>query len=345
MKIALASSVVPFIQGGARNIVEWLEQKLIEHGHDVERFYLPFIDRAEDLLDQTLAFRLIDLTQACDRLITFRPPSHVLRHPNKVLWFIHHIRTLYDLWDSPYSLVPHTPEGTALRQAVIDLDTETISEARRVYTNSNVVADRLAKFNGIKATTLYPPIYNPERFQNRGFGDEIVMISRIEPHKRQWLLVEAMQHVKTPVKLRLCGTGANPEHVQGLKERAQQLGIASRIVFEDRWISEEQKSARIGNSLAVAYVPVDEDSYGYPSLEAAHAKKPVLTTGDAGGVLELVIDGRNGYVVGPDAAALADAMDRLYSNRARTERMGKANLERLAELRIDWNTVVEALTA
>ena len=47
---------------------------------------------AEDLFDQILAYRLIDLADSCDRLIAFRPPAYVLCHPNKVLWFIHHIR-------------------------------------------------------------------------------------------------------------------------------------------------------------------------------------------------------------------------------------------------------------
>jgi glycosyltransferase involved in cell wall biosynthesis len=345
MKIALVSSFVPFIQGGARNIVEWLEEKLIAHGHRVERFYLPFIDRAEDLFDQTLAFRLIDLTGACDRLIAFRPPSHVLQHPNKELWFIHHIRPLYDLWDSPYSLVPHTRAGHAFRQAQIDLDTEALLESKHVFTNSNVVAVRLAKFNGVKASTLYPPILAPERFQNLGFGDEIVAVSRIEPHKRQWLLVEAMRHVKTPVKLRICGAGANPDHVKNLQDRVEQFGLASRIAIENRWVSEEEKADLIGRSLAVAYAPVDEDSYGYPSLEAGHAEKPVLTAADAGGVLELVSDGVNGLVAVPEPAAVAEAMDRLFTDRELAVRMGKANQARIGELRIDWNRVVEALTS
>ncbi|MBL2923149.1 glycosyl transferase family 1, partial [Klebsiella pneumoniae] len=90
-------SYVPFVKGGARFIVEWLEPKLREHGHEVERFYLPFSDRPEALLEQIAAYRLIDLTASCDRLIAFRPPAYVLPHPHKILWFIHHIRGYYDL--------------------------------------------------------------------------------------------------------------------------------------------------------------------------------------------------------------------------------------------------------
>ncbi|MGO9698341.1 MAG: glycosyltransferase family 4 protein [Xanthobacteraceae bacterium] len=345
MKIVLASSFVPFINGGGRFIVEWLEQKLIECGHRVERFYFPFLERREDLFDQILAFRLIDLADACDRLIAFRPPAYVLCHPNKVLWFIHHIRPLYDLWDSPYRLVPDDPGGRAFRNALFDLDTRAIRQARRVFTNSKVVADRLQHFNGIAATPLYPPIIAPERFRNDGYGEEIVFISRVEPHKRQWLLVEAMRHVKTPVKLRLCGTSMNPPHVETIRRAIADHGLFDRVIFEDRWISEEEKVALLAPALAVAYVPIDEDSYGYPSLEAAHARKAVITTTDSGGVLELVTDGVNGIVAPPEPKPLAQAMDQLYRDRALASRMGAANEARLAELGIDWPTVIEALTS
>jgi glycosyltransferase involved in cell wall biosynthesis len=345
MKIVVASSFVPFIHGGGRFIVHWLEQKLLEHGHEVERFYLPFVDRPDDLFEQIFAFRLLDVSASCDRLIAIRPPAHVIPHPNKILWFIHHIRGLYDLWDSPYRLVTDNPSGRAIRKVILDLDTRTIREARRVYTNSQVVANRLKHFNGIDATPLYPPLLAPERFRNDGYGDEIVVICRIEPHKRQWLLVEAMRHVKTAVKLRLCGTSMNSGHLDSIRATITQHGLESRVIYEDRWITEDEKVERLAPALAIAYLPQDEDSYGYCSLEAAHASKPVLTTDDSGGVLELVINDVNGLIVPPDPVALAQAMDRLFVDRMLTQRMGKANRQRVSDLRIDWDTVVTSLTS
>ena len=345
MKVVIASSFVPFVKGGSRFIVEWLEQKLVEYGHQVERFYLPFVDRPDDLFDQILAFRLIDLSSSCDRLIAIRPPAHVLPHPNKILWFIHHIRGLYDLWDSPHRLVPDSPSGRAVRRAMMELDTRTIREARQVFTNSQVVATRLEHFNGIVAKPLYPPILGPQRLRNDGYGDEIVVICRVELHKRQWLLVEAMRYVKTPVRLRLCGTGINSAHLDSIRAAIMNHQLESKVSYEDRWISEEEKIERLAPALAVAYLPEDEDSYGYCSLEAAHARKPILTTEDSGGVLEFVTDGINGLVVSPSPTALADAMDRLFLDRAHTARMGEANNRRLSELGINWDTVVESLTS
>lgn len=344
-KIIIASSCVPFVYGGGRFIVEWLEQKLIEHGHQVEHFFLPFIDQPDILLDQILAFRLIDLSDRCDILIALRPPAHVMPHPNKVLWFIHHIRSLYDLWNSSYAMVPDDPGGRALRKAVMDLDTKTIQEAQRVFTNSKVVGERLRHFNGISSTVLYPPVFAPERFRSDEYGDEIVMICRIEAHKRQWLLVEAMRYVQTGVKLRLCGTSMSSAELDRIRNAIAEHQLDSKVIFEDRWISEQEKIERLAPALAVAYLPEDEDSYGYCSLEAAHARKAVLTTTDSGGVLELIEDGINGSIVPPDPHALADAMDRLYLDRAKSQRMGWANQHRLSELGINWSTVVNTLTS
>jgi len=344
LKIALASTFVPFVYGGARFIVEWLEEKLREHGHQVERFYLPFIDTPEELLSQAAAFRLMKLSDSCDRLIAFRPPAYVIDHPHKVLWFIHHIRAYYDLWGGPHG-VPDTVQNRAVRKALIDLDNQTIGEAKKVFTNSQVVADRLKRFNGVAATPLYPPIYKPERFRNEGYGDEIVVVCRVEPHKRQALLIEAMKHVRTPVRLRLCGAASHPDYGAEIRRQVAASGAAGRIAFEDAWISEEEKVERLAPALAVAYLPHDEDSYGYPSLEGAHAGKGVLTTTDSGGVLELVENGRNGFVTAPDPAAVAAAMDRLYLDRELAARMGAENQARLRELKIDWNHVVEALTS
>jgi glycosyltransferase involved in cell wall biosynthesis len=166
----------------------------------------------------------------------------------------------------------------------------------------------------------------------------------MEPHKRQHLLLEAMQHVKTPVRLRLCGTGSGADYVAKLQHLITSHGLGSRVVLEDRWISEDEKAERVGQALAVAYIPADEDSYGYPSLEGAHAEKPILTTSDAGGVLELVQDGINGFVVPPDPRALAEAMDRLYIDRTLARHMGLAAHQRIGELKITWSAVVDAMT-
>lgn len=345
MKIALCSSFMPFIRGGGRNIVDWLALTLTEAGHEVEVVYLPELDSPPDILfQQMMALRWVDLN-AADRIICFRPQAHLIPHPHKILWFIHHIRTYYDLWESPYRDFPDTARNRAIRESLFEVDTSAMGEAKAIFTNSKVVSDRLKTYNGVASEVLYPPIFEPERFFSAGYNDEIVCICRLEHYKRQHLLIEALSHTKTPVRLRIMGAGASPEYGIKLKETIEARNLVNRVIIEDRWITEEEKVGYLSQCLAAAYLPIDEDSYGYPSLEASHSQKPVLTTSDSGGVLELVQDGYNGYISEPTPESLAEAMDKLYLDKNMTEAMGKNARQRLVDLNISWSQVLERLLA
>jgi glycosyltransferase involved in cell wall biosynthesis len=344
MKIALCSSFIPFVNGGYRNIVEWLEATLLEAGHRVERIYLPEADVPELLFKQMAAYRFVDLS-AADRIICFRPQSHLISHPHKIVWFIHHLRVFYDLWDSPYRGFADDAKHRGIRDALRTADTAALSEAQHVFSNSQVVSDRLRRYNGIESEPLFPPVYRPERFHHRSMNDEIVCICRIEHHKRQHLLIDALSRCETPVRLRIAGRSSEAEYPRQLAQQLVARGLSDRVILEERWISEEEKENLLADCLAAAYVPLDEDSYGYPILEAAHARKPVLTTTDAGGPLEFVRDGLEGLVSEPNAEALAVAMDRLYSDRMQARDMGEKANARVDALRIGWPHVLERLLA
>lgn len=343
MKIALCSSFVPFISGGYRFIVEWLKPKLEAYGHQVEIIYLPQVDSPDTLLQQMLAYRWIDLAESADRIICFRPSTHLIPHPNKILWFIHHVRIFYDLWDTKYCLIPHTEQWQAFRQALMDLDTRGLQEAKQIFTNSQCVSNRLKHYNGVDSEVLYPPLFDPSPFHYHTQNDEIVYICRVEGHKRQELLVQAMKYTRTPVKLRLCGQASSKHYAQQIQDHIKENNLQNKVIFDHRWISESEKVTLLANALAAAYLPLDEDSYGYPSLEASHSSKPIITTRDAGGVLELITDLENGFVCEPEPVALAAAMDELYTDRQRAKKMGQAAHERISQLNIAWPHVIERL--
>ena len=344
MRIILCSTDALFVEGGARQIVEWLQEELASRGHEVERIYLPEIDTPELILRQMAAFRMINFERA-DRVICFRPQSHLICHDHKILWFIHHVRAFYDQWDTEYRPLPADERHTAIRDAVRRADSVAIAEAAAVFTNSQVVSDRLLEFNGAASEVLYPPMREPSRFTSTGMNDEIVYIARVLRPKRQHLLVEALEFTMTPVRVRLCGESSGPEYPEYIEEIAARLGVGDRVTFDHRWISESEKELRLAECLAVAYVAENEDSYGYSTLEAAHASKPVLTLEDSGGVLEFVEDGVNGRVVAADPRAIAGALDEFYTNRVRTAEMGTAARSRVDDLNISWEHVIDRLLA
>jgi glycosyltransferase involved in cell wall biosynthesis len=154
-----------------------------------------------------------------------------------------------------------------------------------------------------------------------------------------------MAQARTPVKLKIAGVADAPEYERLLNDLIQKHDLSGRVELLSHWISEEEKMQLLADCLAVLYAPYDEDSYGYPSLEAHHSSKSVITAEDSGGTLELIEDGRNGFVVPPRAEDLGRAMDRLWLDRSLAERMGQRGRQRVDDLGISWEHVIDRLLA
>ncbi|MCI8622569.1 MAG: glycosyltransferase [Provencibacterium sp.] len=344
MKIIVASTIVPFVEGGGTLIVDWLEEKLREAGHQVDVLKIPFSSYYKEMLPQLLALRLYHLEEACDRLICIRMPSYLLQHPDKYLWFIHHYREVYDLWETPLDFLPKDPETKAIREYVMRADDMAFKEAKKIYTNSKIVSKRLMDFNRVPSTPLYPPIYDPSRFYCEGYGDFIYYSSRICQAKRQLLAVQAMKYTRSGVRLLLTGKAEQQGYLEEITGFIKRHSLEKKVVLREEWISEEEKADYNARCLAAVYIPVDEDSYGYPSLEAHHSGKAVISCTDSGGTDELILPGQNGFLVDPDPKKLAEVFDKLYEDKALAERMGGRGEARIEELGITWENVIRRFT-
>ncbi len=343
MKVIVASTHVPFIDGGGRMIVRDLAAALRERGHEVDTVDIPFLSDHRVMLEQMLALRLIDLGASADRLIAIRTPSYLLRHEHKSVWFIHHHRGAYDLWGTEYQDIPETPEGLRIRDAIVDADNLYLAEARGLYTNSAIVGERLRRYNGLESRVLYPPLGHPERFGAGPFGDYVFYPCRITHHKRQHLAIAAAAQLKSDARVVIAGAPDAPGQLEPLATLLREHDLADRVTIIPRWITEEEKAELIAGSFGVLYIPFLEDSYGYVTLEAFQAHKPVITCSDSGGTLEIVRDGVNGLVVDPDARSLAEGIDALRADLARAERMGEEGYRTIDRHGISWSRVVEAL--
>src|SRR3712207_2657059 len=193
MKVVIVSSVVPFVKGGAESLTRWLTTALEERGHEVDVFTIPVNAHPETLPGQMLGLRSMDFTGFGDRLIAIRTPSYLVRHHHKVLWFIHHHRPAYDLWDT-YRDVPRDADGWEFRRMMFASDEVALGEAKKIFTNSARVRDRLRTFNGVDAEVLYPLLPAGTVAQPGPYEDYLLYISRIEAHKQQLLAVEALAH-------------------------------------------------------------------------------------------------------------------------------------------------------
>ena len=344
MRIIIASTTVPHIDGGGRLIVKWTADALRQAGHEVEEFYLPFPVDARQVASSMVGLRRMPFSTSCDRLIAIRWPAHVLQHENKATWFIHHFRELFDLWDTPYRTVPDNAEGRAYRELLRAIDTRGMAESRDLFSNSLVVRDRVREYNGLDPEPLFPPLGgDTSRFRTDEYGDFLFYPSRVTNIKRQLLAVRAMLRTTTPVRLVIAGRPESAAYATQLRSFVRSHGLEDRVDLRFGWLPEEDKVELLAGCLAVTYIPHDEDSYGYPALEASHSRKALVVTSDAGGALEFVRDGTEGIVAEPNPASLAAAFDRLYEDRALAAAMGERSFGRRAELNIDWEHTVARL--
>lgn len=347
MRILIATTQVPFVRGGAEMHAEGLQAALAGAGHDVEIVSLPYKwYPPERIVDHIVAARLYDVTEstgrAVDLVIGLKFPAYLLPHPNKVLWILHQHRSAYDLWGGELCDLIHYPNGESVRDAVRAADRALIPEARAVFANSRNVAGRLKRFCGIDARPLYHPPPAAERFRCAPAEDFLYAPGRINPAKRQLLIVEALAACREPVRVRLSGAVEDAAYERSVRDAIRSLGLTSRV----EWLGEATEDEKVdlyARSLAVLFPPVDED-YGYVTLEAMLASKPVITCSDSGGPLEFVEHERTGLVVEPVPAAMAEAMDRLWRDRPIAAQWGEAGRATYDRHDIGWPGVVSALT-
>jgi glycosyltransferase involved in cell wall biosynthesis len=168
-----------------------------------------------------------------------------------------------------------------------------------------------------------------------GYGDFVLSASRLDRAKRIELLLDAA--ALDPL-LRVVVVSDGPDRGR-LEEIARAHGLDGRVEFRGR-VSAEELADLYAQCLAVFYAPVDED-FGMGPYESFLAEKPVITTTDAGGPLEVVSDRRTGLVVAPEAPEVARAAAWLREHPDDAASLGRAG-KAVAE-EVTWDSAIARL--
>jgi glycosyltransferase involved in cell wall biosynthesis len=339
--VVVCEAQVPFVHGGAELHVRGLVEHLRRRGYRAERVSVPFKwYPKEELLTQIAAWRMIDLSESngerIDLAIATKFPTYFARHSNKITWLFHQYRAIYDLCGTPYSEFTHTEGDVRLRDRLIELDGIALRESRAIFSNARNTAERLTRYNGLTAQPLYHPPPLAGRLKAGAAGDYFLSVGRLEANKRVDLIIGAMTRVDRRWRLVIAGEGPLRRDLEALASGA---GVADRVTFAGR-IDDTSLAGLYSDAAAIVFPPFDED-YGYITLEAFLAHKPVVTTTDAGGPLEFVTDGVTGAVTAPDPESLAAAMTHIVADRRRAASMGDAGYERVRG--ISWDNAITAL--
>jgi glycosyltransferase involved in cell wall biosynthesis len=343
MNILSCTTQVPFTTGGAETHVEGLRRALIEAGYKAEVVALPFKwYPPTEIMRSALSWRLLDLSEAngkpVDLVIGMKFPAYLVAHERKVLWIMHQYRAAYNLWDTPFDDLSPYPDGAQVRQWIQNADNRLIPQAKKIFANSKTVAERLRLYNRIESQPLYHPPPRAESLRGGEQGNYIFYPSRLEPQKRQDLLIEAAQYLRTPLKIVLAGGSGNPKHYESL---VRKYDVKDRVCLRG-FVPESEIVELYRNALGVCYLPFDED-YGYVTLEGMLSSKPVVVANDGGGAGEFIEHGSEGLLVEPEPRAIAESLDSLYADRAQARAMGERGREKLKAMNLCWENVVESL--
>jgi glycosyltransferase involved in cell wall biosynthesis len=173
----------------------------------------------------------------------------------------------------------------------------------------------------------------------RPYGPKMVFACRqLFPRKGIRFLIQAVAALRPKhpeIRLIIAGDGFERPELEAL---ADTLKIRDITTFLG-WVA-NRDLPQYFRSCAVSVIPSLEEGFGIPAAEAMGCEAPVVAS-DAGGLPEVVEDGVTGFVVPKgNAEALAEAIDKLLSDPAMRERMGKAGRQR-AVARFDWMRAAE----
>jgi glycosyltransferase involved in cell wall biosynthesis len=375
----VAPSPVPFTRGGADRAWAGLRRAIDELTPDeAELVHLPVRERTlPEVIEGYRDFARLDVSRF-DLVITSKYPAWMVEHPFHVVWMFHPLRGLYDTYHTfgmPERAEPTVDEvadlvrfldgpplrseldacfelwDRALRAAGLDhpdlglpspVARRLVHWLDRVALSPPAVRRHLALSATVAARPGYfPPgtdpivAHCPSDLRTRtGPGSSYFFTaSRLDGPKRFDLLVDAMAHVPQDIPLLIGGAGPLADD---LRARA----ASDRRVKLLGFVPDHDLSGFYANALAVPFVPADED-YGLITVEAMASGTPVVTCTDSGGPTELVVDGANGFVVDPTAAALGGALSALAADPARARQMGRGGRHRIAE--ITWASTVATI--
>jgi glycosyltransferase involved in cell wall biosynthesis len=342
VRIAVVTSSPPFVEGGHLVIARELVRACRAQGHAADVVVTPQ-NRFGRQGAAYLSSWLTDVGLGADggpvdQVISLRFPAFAVRHPHHTVWLNHTMREYYDRWPAfAGSISWKNRIKESVRRRLIHAADRRLLMRRgmRRFAISATVQARMAAA-GIPFEVLLPPA--PARaYRCDGYGDYVFAVSRLTPLKRFDLLLDALaEPAAAGIRAVIAGDG---EARDALLEQRRRLGLEGRVEFVGR-LDETALLDHLARCRAVAFVPLDED-YGFVTIEAFAAHKPVITCADSGGPTELVRHGVHGLVCAPTAAAIAAGLRQVIDDPAAAERMGRAGAARAAEL--TWDDTVTRL--
>lgn len=173
-------------------------------------------------------------------------------------------------------------------------------------------------------------------------GPFVLFVGRLASNKGLLRLADAFARIaRSDPKASLVVVGADGGVGPSFDARVRELGIGPQVVRLG-FLEDEAELAQAYAEARVAVLPSDYEAFGLVLLEALAQGTPVIAS-RVGGIPEIVEDGRSGLLVPPgDVPALAEALEKLWSEPGLGRRLGEAGRAEVVP-RYSWENLAERL--
>jgi glycosyltransferase involved in cell wall biosynthesis len=332
MKIAqispLAESVPPKLYGGTERVVSWLTEELVAQGHEVTLFasgdsrtsarLVPVTPRAlrlDPTVRDSLGYNIIQIEEVRRRA-----------HEFDVLHF--HI----DLLHAPFVRSLGVPAVTTLHGR---LDLPDLAPFYRAFSDLPLVSisdhQRLPMPPVNWAATIHHgmpvDLLSPTPGEGGGY---LAFLGRISPEKRPDRAIRIAARAGIP--LRIAAKIDDVDRAYWNEVVAPLVAAHEDLVTFVGEIDDRRKAEFLGNARALLF-PIDwPEPFGLVMIEAMACGTPVIAF-RSGSVPEVIDDGRSGFIVDSEDAALAalarvDTLARSGVRRCFEERFSIARMAR-----------------
>ena len=261
---------------------------------DHYRNYLPLFPRAVESFDLS-GFDLVVSSSHCVAKGAISPPGvpHLCYCHTPVRYAYEQFEAYFPAGRTRWRALKTFAVGRLRRW-----DQRTAGRPTRYLANSSAVAERIRRHYGREATVCHPPVDleffrpGPERRE-----DFLLTVGALVPYKRYDEAIAAARRSGRP--LVLVGCGPEEKRLRALADSSVQI-LVNRSAEELR---------RLYRTCAFFLQPGEED-FGMAAVEALACGAPVVAL-SRGGALDVVRDGVNGVLYGPEAPdSLAGAVER-----------------------------------
>ena len=328
MRIGIVTTIKPFGQGLHRVLAHGLETALSQLGHSVECIKLPFIGN-RDLLEEIWAIRSLHISESFDRVVTLRPPAHLIVHPHKVAWLSTHPD--YGFRDDY--------EGQRLAAA----DRTALLASDRVFTTSSTAAARWEQRTGVKSSVLRAPAVAVQKATEPS-RQSVLTAVHLGPDAgdaRLPELVAALRQTRTGVRVHLCSGIDDPILAEALALSTARLP-PGRLTLDDHRLNEREVTEMISSARAVLCLSSSDDVALAAIDRAAAEHRLAIISRTCLAAVELILDGRAGMAVSSDDGSLAAALDVIAADPASATLMGHIAGDELST-RPTWDMVTQAV--